>query len=192
MIIPKSSQLNKKCYFCEKITMLTDIILNALNKQIEEEFYSSNLYLAMASWCDKEGLSNCAAFMYDHFEEEKMHMLKFMHYINEVGGHAIVPMIKQPPKEFESVQSLFQDAFIHEQFITSCISNLAKLSSTENDFQTLNFLQWFITEQIEEEATFQKILDKIKLIGNSPSSLYFIEQEIEKITALAQSSNTAE
>ncbi|MBK7096327.1 MAG: ferritin [Saprospiraceae bacterium] len=172
--------------------MLSDKILNALNKQIEEEFYSSNLYLAMASWCDKEGLSNCAAFMYDHFEEEKMHMLKFMHYINEVGGHAIVPMIKQPPTDFDSVRSLFKDAFVHEQFITSCISNLAKLSSQENDFQTLNFLQWFITEQIEEETTFQKILDKIKLIGDSPSSLYFIEQEIEKLNAVTLSGNSAE
>ncbi|MGE5355179.1 MAG: ferritin [Deltaproteobacteria bacterium] len=172
--------------------MLKDKILNALNKQIEEEFYSSNLYLAMASWCDKEGLSSCAAFMYDHFEEEKMHMLKFMHYINEVGGHAIVPLINQPPKDFKSVMSLFKDAFEHEQFITSCISNLARLSTEENDFQTLNFLQWFITEQIEEEAVFQKILDKIKLIGDSPSSLYYIEQEIEKITAAAQSSKSAE
>lgn len=172
--------------------MLKDKVLNALNKQIEEEFYSSNLYLAMASWCDKEGLSNCATFLYDHFEEEKMHMLKFMHYINEVGSHAIVPMIKQPPKDYESVQIVFKEAFVHEQFITSCISDLAKLSSDENDFQTLNFLQWFITEQIEEEAIFQKILDKIKLIGNSPASLYFIEQEIEKITTAAQSERAAE
>jgi ferritin len=172
--------------------MLKDKILYALNKQIVEEFYSSNLYLAMASWCDKEGLSNCATFMYDHFEEEKMHMLKFMHYINEVGGHAIVPMIKQPPKDFESVQTVFKDAFIHEQFITECISNLAQLSSEQNDYQTLNFLQWFITEQIEEEAVFQKILDKIKIIGVSPSSLYFIEQEIEKINTLARSGTTGE
>lgn len=115
-----------------------------------------------------------------------------MHYINEVGGHAIVPMIKQPPTDFDSVRSLFKDAFVHEQFITSCISNLAKLSSQENDFQTLNFLQWFITEQIEEETTFQKILDKIKLIGDSPSSLYFIEQEIEKLNAVTLSGNSAE
>lgn len=163
--------------------MLNDKMLIALNKQIEEEFYSANLYLAMASWCDKEGLVNCANFMYEHFEEEKLHMLKFIHYINEVGGHGIVPALNKPISDFSSVQVLFKDAFEHEKHITACISNLAKFASEHNDYQTFNFLQWFITEQIEEEALFQKILDKIKIIGESPSSLYFIEQEIEKLLA---------
>jgi ferritin len=161
--------------------MLNEKMLTALNIQIEEEFYSANLYLAMASWCDKEGLTNCASFMYEHFEEEKLHMLKFIQYINEVGGHGVVPALNKPVSDFDSIQILFKDAFAHEKHITSCINNLAKQASELNDYQTFNFLQWFITEQIEEETLFQKILDKIKIIGESPSSLYFIEQEIEKL-----------
>lgn len=164
---------------------MSDKMLNALNKQIQEEFFSANIYLAMASWCEKEGLSNCAEFMFEHFEEEKMHMLKFVRFINEMGGHAIVPALDQPQKEFESVQSLFRTAFEHEKHITSCISSLVKLANEEDNFQTVNFLQWFVEEQMEEEVIFQNILDKIKLIGNNPSSLYFIETEIEKINQSA-------
>ncbi len=167
--------------------MLNKKIIDALNSQVVEEFYSSNLYLAMASWCDNEGLNNCANFMYNHFEEERMHMLKIFHYINEMGGHAIVPELKQPPVDYGSVQNMFKETFKHEQFITAKINDLVKLAVTENDFQTINFLQWFVEEQREEEATFQNILDKIKLIGEGPSSLYFIEQEIEKISNVAHS-----
>ena len=167
--------------------MLNKKIIDALNSQVVEEFYSSNLYLAMASWCDNEGLNNCANFMYNHFEEERMHMLKIFHYINEMGGHAIVPELKQPPVDYGSVQNMFKETFKHEQFITGRINDLVKLAVAENDFQTINFLQWFVEEQREEEATFQNILDKIKLIGEGPSSLYFIEQEIEKISNAAHS-----
>ena len=167
--------------------MLSNNMIEALNKQVVEEFYSSNLYLAMASWCDKEGLNNCANFMYSHFEEERMHMLKIFHYINEMGGHAIVPALKQPPVDYGTVQNMFKETFKHEQYITSKINELVKLAVAENDFQTINFLQWFVEEQREEEATFQTILDKIKLIGEGPSSLYFIEQEIEKISSATHS-----
>ncbi|HHH53933.1 MAG TPA: ferritin [Bacteroidetes bacterium] len=167
--------------------MLSKNMIDALNNQVVEEFYSSNLYLAMASWCDKEGLNNCANFMYNHFEEERMHMLKIFHYINEAGGHAIVPELKQPPVDYGSVQNMFLETFKHEQFITGKINELVKMAVSENDFQTINFLQWFVEEQREEEATFQSILDKIKLIGDGPSSLYFIEQEIEKISNQAHS-----
>jgi len=163
--------------------MLSDTMIKALNKQVEEEFYSSNLYLAMASWCDKEGLQNCATFLYNHFDEEQMHMLKIFHYINETGGHAIVPALKQPPVEYKNVQEVFTETLKHEQYITGRINELVKLAMQENDFQTLNFLQWFVEEQREEETTFKTILDIIKLIGDGPSSLYYIEQEIAKINS---------
>jgi ferritin len=164
---------------------MSDKMLSALNKQIQEEFFSANTYLAMASWCEKEGLNNCADFMFEHFEEEKLHMLKFVRFINEMGGHAIVPSLEQPQKEFDSVQSLFKIAFDHEKHITSCISKLVKLANEEDNFQAVSFLQWFVEEQMEEEVIFQNILDKIRLIGDSPSSLYFIEMEIEKINMSA-------
>lgn len=162
--------------------MLSKNMSDALNKQIEEEFYSANFYLAMASWCDKEGLNNCATFLYSHFEEESTHAMKIFHYINEMGGHAIVPSLKQPPKEYKSIQKVFEDTYKHEIFITKKIHSLVMLAVKENDFRTNNFLQWFVEEQREEETTFQDILDKLKLIGSGSSSLYFIEQEIGKIT----------
>jgi len=173
--------------------MLSTNMLNALNKQIQEEFYSANLYLAMASWCDKEGLNNSATFLYSHFEEESRHALKIFHYINEMGGHAIVPELKQPPVEYESIHKIFEDTFQHELFITEQIHNLVKLAIEENDFRTNNFLQWFIEEQMEEETIFQEILDKLKIIGKGGNNLYFIEQEIAALGARVHAAdNTGE
>ncbi len=165
--------------------MISKKMIDALNKQIEEEFYSANLYLSMASWCDKEGLSNSAAFLFNHFEEENSHGMKIFHYINEMGGHAIVPEIKQPPFEYDSIHQIFENTYQHEVYITERIHKLVKLAIAESDYATNNFLQWFVEEQREEEATFQDILSVLKLIGRGPTNLYFIEQEIAKISAKA-------
>lgn len=168
--------------------MISKKMEQALNKQIELEGYASFLYLSMASWCDKEGLDGCAAFMHRQSEEEKEHMLRIFHYISEVDGHALTPAIKQPPHEFESVKSLFEEVYAHEQRVTKAIHELVALSMEEKDHTTHHFLQWYIDEQKEEEALMRTILDKIKLIGNGPQSLYYIDMEVEKInaTTLAQ------
>lgn len=168
--------------------MISKKMEQALNKQIELEGYASFLYLSMASWCDKEGLDGCAAFMHRQSEEEKEHMLRIFHYISEVDGHALTPAIKQPPHEFESVKSLFEEVYAHEQRVTKAIHELVALSMEERDHTTHHFLQWYIDEQKEEEALMRTILDKIKLIGNGPQSLYYIDMEVEKInaTTLAQ------
>lgn len=100
-----------------------------------------------------------------------------------MGGHAIVPNIKQPPKEYESIQKVFEDTYEHEVFITKEIHKLVKLAIEESDYATNNFLQWFVEEQREEEATFQEILSILKLIGKGSTSLYFIEQEIAKLSS---------
>jgi len=165
--------------------MLKEKMASALNKQIYEEFYSSNLYLSMASWCEIQGLAGCAEFMYLHTEEEKDHMMKFFRFVNEMDGHAEVPELPKPPVEFESIQKVFEAAFEHEKFITGKINELVALAQDLQDFATLAFLQWFVDEQREEEATFREILDKMKLIGNGPQSLYYIDMEIEKINASA-------
>lgn len=161
--------------------MLNEKMAKALNKQIYEEFYSSNLYLAMASWCEGQGLAGCAAFMYEHAAEETMHMMRFFRYINEKDGHAEVPQLPQPPIQFESIQKVFEDAFAHEKHITGTINDLVALSQELRDYTTLNFLQWFVDEQREEEAIFRDVLDKLNLIGEGPQSLYYIDMEIEKI-----------
>lgn len=165
--------------------MISKKMVKALNEQIGLEGYASYLYLSMASWCDKEGMEGCAQFMHRQSEEERMHMLKIFHYLSEVDAHALAPAIKQPPHEFESVRSMFEQVYKHEQKVTASINKLVKLSYEENDFTTMEFLQWYVEEQREEEALMRTILDKIKLIGDGPSSLYYIDQEIEKINARA-------
>ncbi len=167
--------------------MISQKMEQALNQQIELEGYASFLYLSMASWCDKEGLDGCAAFMHRQSEEEKEHMLRIFYYISEVDGHALAPAIKQPPHEFESVQSLFEEVYAHEQRVTKSIHELVALSLEEKDHTTHNFLQWYIDEQKEEEALMRTILDKIKLIGDGSQSLYYIDMEVEKINAAALS-----
>ena len=165
--------------------MISKKMIKALNEQIGLEGYASYLYLSMASWCDKEGLEGCARFMHRQSDEERMHMLKIFHYLSEVDAHALTPGIKQPPHEFESVRSMFEEVYKHEQKVTTAISKLVRLSYEENDFTTMEFLQWYVEEQREEEALMRTILDKIKIIGDGPSSLYYIDQEIEKINVRA-------
>ena len=164
----------------------------ALNAQISMEGYASYLYLSMASWCEQQGMEGSATFLYDQSEEERQHMLRIFHYVNEVGGAAFSPGIAQPPSEFDSIQAMFQTIYEQEKKVTQAINDILKLSYTENDHATLNFLQWYVEEQREEEALIRTILDKIKLIGDSPQSLYFIDMEIEKINKAAAKASANE
>lgn len=165
--------------------MISKEMEKAFNAQIELEGYASFLYLSMASWCDREGLEGCAQFMHRQSEEEREHMLKIFHYLSEVGGFALTPEVKQPPHEFGSVQEMFSQVYAHEQKVTASIHNLTKLSTSLGDHAAHNFLQWYVEEQREEEALMRTILDKIKLIGNGPQSLYYIDKEVEKINVQA-------
>jgi ferritin len=161
--------------------MISEKMVTALNKQIKLEGYASFLYLSMASWCDKEGLEGCAEFLHRQSEEERAHMLKIFHYLSEVDGHALTPEIAQPPHEFESIQALFKQVYQHEQKVTRSINELVAVATLENDYSTISFLQWYIEEQREEENLMRTILDKIKLIGDGPMSLYYIDKEIVAI-----------
>jgi ferritin len=163
--------------------MISKKMEKALNEQIALEGYASFLYLSMASWCDREGMEGCSKFLHRQSEEEKAHMLRLFYYISEVDGHALAPAIEQPPHEFESVKSLFEKVYAHEQKVTRAIYNLVALSNEEKDHTTHHFLQWYIEEQREEETLMRTILDKIRLIGDGPQSLYYIDQELEKINA---------
>lgn len=154
---------------------------NALNEQIGLEGYASFLYLSMASWCEREGLEGCARFLYRQSDEERMHMLRIFRYINEVDGHAVSPSIAQPSLEFDSVQALFKQVYEHEQKVTRAINTLVALSYEEKDHTTLSFLQWYVNEQREEEALMRGILDRIRLIGDGPRSLYYIDKEVDQI-----------
>ncbi|MDD3687269.1 MAG: ferritin [Bacteroidales bacterium] len=156
--------------------MLKPKIEKILNEQIEKEGYSSYLYLAMASWAETKGMAGIAAWLYAQAEEEKMHMLKFVAYINERGGHAIMPALKQPPKEWKDVFVLFDEVLKHEQYISESINKIVEAAIKENDFATNNWVQWFVTEQVEEEASVQEVIDKLNMLGKA--SLYLFDKDI--------------
>lgn len=156
--------------------MLTKKVEAICNRQIEREGYSSNLYLAMASWAENKGLPGIAAWLYAQADEEKMHMLKFIKYVNERGGKAIIPAFEKPPVNFKGVEEAFKEVLKHEQFVSASINEVLAEAISENDYATSNWIQWFVNEQIEEEANAQLILDKIALAGTA--GLYFLDRDI--------------
>ena len=168
--------------------MLTSTMLQRLNEQINLEFYSSNLYLQMSSWCESKGLGGCAAFLQTHAAEEMQHMQRLFDYVNQTGAMARLGAIDAPPTEYESVEEVFRQTYKHEQAITQKINELAHTAFQEKDYSTFNFLQWYVAEQHEEEALFKSILDKIDIIGTGGEGLFFIDQEIGKLSSVSGAS----
>lgn len=156
--------------------MLPKKVEKLLNAQIEKEGYSSNLYLAMASWADKEGYAGIAQWLFEQADEERMHMMKFVDFITERGGHAMIPAFEQPPAEFENVKKMFHQVLEHEKYITGTINDIVALAIKENDFATHNWIQWFVTEQIEEESSVQTIIDKLNMLGDK--NMYMFDRDI--------------
>lgn len=159
--------------------MLNKRVEDICNRQVEREGYSSNLYLAMASWAEVNGLAGIAQWLYVQSDEERIHMLKFIKYINERGGKAIMPALRQPPVDYNSVQGVFEEVLKHEEFVTSSINEIVAVTLEEKDFNTNNFLQWFVMEQVEEEASARAILDKLRLVGNN--NLYQFDRDIMQL-----------
>lgn len=165
----------------------------ALNQHLEMEANAVFNYLAVASWCESEGLEGCAKFFRDQSDEEHLHFMKFFDYLNEVGEHAIVPAVKQPRNKFKNIQEACEYSLKGEQEVTKSIYKIISVAEEEGDFSTIDFLRFFVDEQREEEVQFKRIIDKIKLIGEGPQSLYYIDKEFEKILSQkkASSSNNA-
>ena len=162
--------------------MLSKNMESALNAQIRIESESSQVYLAMASFAEVQGFEGVASFMYSQSDEERMHMLKFVKYINERGGHAIVSELSKPPVEYGSLKEMFEKLFQHEVKVSKTINDLVHISLQEQDYATHNFLQWYVAEQIEEEALARTILDKINLIGDDKGGLYLFDRDVQAIT----------
>ncbi len=163
--------------------MLSQTMVSRLNEQINLEFYSSNLYLQMSSWCEARGLEGCSAFLRAHAAEEMQHMQRLFTYVNETGAMAVLGQIQAPPTDFESVVEVFRNTYDHECLVTRKINELADTAFGEKDYSTFNFLQWYVGEQHEEEALFKSILDKIEIIGTDGKGLFFIDQEIGRMAA---------
>ncbi len=159
--------------------MLSKKIEAALNGQVAIEAASSQAYLAMASWAENQGLSGTAAFLYRHSDEERVHMLKLIKFINERGGHAVVPALKQPSTKFRSITDIFQSLLEHETKVTNEINGVVDLCLKEKDYTTHNFMQWYVSEQIEEEALARTLIDKLNLIGNDKGGLYLFDRDLE-------------
>ena len=149
-----------------------------MNEQVELEAASSQYYLAMASWAETQGMNGVAKFLFTHADEERMHMLKLVQFVNERGGHAVIPALKQPPQSFKNVQAIFEQILSHEVKVTAQINSLVDTCLKEKDYTTHNFLQWYVSEQIEEEALARQILDKLKLIGGEKGGLYLFDRDL--------------
>ncbi len=150
----------------------------ALNEQIKVEYESSQFYLAMASWAETEGLNGTANFLYGQSEEERQHMLKLIRFVNERGGQAVIPALPEPPKSFESLQSIFQHLLDHEMKVTDSINEVVGTCLSEKDYTTHNFMQWYVSEQIEEESMARNLLDQLNLIGNDKGGLYLFDRDL--------------
>jgi ferritin len=151
----------------------------ALNDQIQKEASSSQFYLAMASWAENNGLNGTAKFMYAHSDEERFHMLKLVKFVNERGGKAIIPSVEKPPKEFNDLVNVFELLLEHEIMVTESINNVVDICLQEKDYTTHNFIQWYVSEQLEEEALARMVLDKLKLIGGDKGGMYMFDRDLE-------------
>jgi ferritin len=160
--------------------MLKKKMLKALNNQINAEMYSSYLYLSMESYFQSVSLAGFAAWMRGQVQEELFHGMKFYDYVNERGGKVTLDAIAKPDSEWKSPLAAFEHILKHEQMVTSLVNNLMDLAIAEQDHATKIFLQWFVTEQVEEEATVGEIVDKLRLIKNGSSGLFFLDAELSK------------
>ncbi|MCB0476612.1 MAG: ferritin [Crocinitomicaceae bacterium] len=171
--------------------MLNKRVEEALNEQIVREDHSSQLYLAMASWADTNGYAGTSEFLYRHSDEERLHMLKMVRFVNERGGKAIIPGVEKPAQDFASMKQIFEEIQSHEQMITNKINEIVQICLEEKDFTTHNFMQWYVSEQLEEEALISKVLDKLKLAGEDKGALYMFDSDMEKMEGQQSNPNMA-
>ncbi len=154
-----------------------------LNKQIMMEGKSSAQYLSMASWCESKGYDVSSQFLYKHSEEERMHMLKLFAYVNGAGGHALQPEISGIKHTFKTLREVFDTVLEHELAVTNSINSLVDHCFQIKDFATFNFLQWYVSEQREEEIIARRAVELFNLIGEEGIGLWMIDQEIGKLEA---------
>lgn len=153
-----------------------------INEQINREFYSAYLYLSMAAYFERQGLKGFANKMYVQYQEESTHAQKFYRYVNEKGGKVVLKAIAEVKHDWKNAVEVFEDVVKHEEFVTNCIHNLANISMEEKDHATLNLLQWYINEQVEEEAVAGEILAKLKLINGEGAGLFLMDKDLSAVT----------
>lgn len=157
-------------------------IQGAFNEQLNAELFSSYLYLSMSAYFESQNLKGTAQWMRLQAQEEHLHAMKFFDYVNERGGRVLLAEIEEPKTEWSSPLEAFEDTCRHESKVTGLINDLAELAMSEKDHASGAFLQWFIIEQVEEEATASEIRDKLKLVSDNPVAMFMIDQELGRRT----------
>lgn len=157
---------------------MKDKMQEALNKQVNAELYSSYLYLSMTAYFESVGLKGFANWMRVQAQEELMHAMKIYDHINERSGRVMLESIDTPPYKWDSPLTVFEDTYKHEQVVTGMINGLVDLANLEKDHATYNFLQWFVSEQVEEESNSSDIVQKLKLVKDDGRGLLMLDQEL--------------
>lgn len=160
--------------------MLSEKVQKALNEQLNAEMYSSYLYLSMTAYFKSISLDGFANWMYAQAQEELMHAMKFYDYINQRGGRVVLSVIESPPVEWDSPQTVFEETLKHEQKVTGLINALLETALSESDHATNIFLQWFVTEQVEEEDSVGNVLEQLKLLGDAKGGRFMMDRELAK------------
>jgi len=160
--------------------MITKTMQDAINTHIQAEMYSANLYLAMSAYCESINLKGFARWMRIQSKEELEHAHKLFDYLIERGGRALVGAVAQPPDEFKSPRDVFEQTLTHEKKVTSEVHDLYAKAVNEQDYATQILLQWFISEQVEEEARVSEYVEKLKMIGESSNAIFWIDKELGK------------
>lgn len=158
--------------------MISEKMQSALNEQVNKEFYSAYLYLAMSAYCTKIGLPGFAHWMRIQYEEENMHVTRMYDYILNQGGDVHLKAIEEPPREYGSPLEIVEKTLEHEQFITGSIHRLMSQAIDEHDYATQTFLQWYVSEQVEEESNVQDVLNPLRMVGNDKGGLMMIDQKL--------------
>ncbi len=162
--------------------MISEKLLKGFNDQLKYEFEAANIYLAMAAYCKSEDLDGFANFFIVQAEEERFHAMKFFNFINEIGERIIMSGYDDPNNSFESLEDAFTAALKHEQKVTGQINNLMSIALEDKNYSAINFLNWFIDEQIEEESMFSGLIAKLKRIGDNSSGIYMLDNELAQRT----------
>ena len=162
--------------------MINQKIEQAFNKQINAETYSAYMYWSMSAALEEMNLPGCARWMRMQAREEMTHAQKFYDHIVERGGRVILTAIEAPPTEWDSLKAVFEATLQHEQKVTGLINDLVDLAAAEKDHAAAMCLQWFVTEQVEEEATVMDILGKLEIVGQTPGGLYMLDKEMGQRT----------
>ena len=158
--------------------MLNQKMVDALNGQMSNEFYSAYLYLSMSAASAAMGLKGAANWFMVQYQEEMVHFMKFFNYVLSQNGAVTLAAVKAPPAAFKSLLDMFEQTLKHEQFITKCINELSDLALKEKDHATAVLLQWYVTEQVEEEANDNDVLARLRLVGQDGNGLFMLDKDL--------------